>query len=106
MEERSLLEQQLQCLTAQLVAAPAFSWRVPNVDGERNGNPKMSCGISGKNLVGLVLAEVYNSEAFSQLCLSFFILLRYQKEVLPPNCGMGQCEQLCSLSWHLRQKEA
>lgn len=81
----------LQCPTARLAAAPAFSCRAPRAarDGERNGNPKMSRGVSGKNQVGLLLAEAHNSEAFSQLCLSFIILLKYQKEVSPTNRGLG-----------------
>lgn len=84
-------EQQRYCLTARLAAAPAFGWRVPTVvrGGKHNGNPKMSCGISGKNVVGLLWAEAHSSAAFSQLSRSSFILLRYQKEVLPPDCGMG-----------------
>lgn len=57
-----------------MVAAPAFSWGVPNIacDGEGSGNPKMSCDISHKVMVELTLAAVYNSEAYSELCLSFF----------------------------------
>lgn len=108
----AVLQQQLWCLTVRVVAAPAFGWSIPSVahNSKWNGNPKMNCGISGKNPVGFVLTEVHNSKAFSQLFLSF-ILLGYQQKVLPPDCGVGageggQCEQFCSLSWHLRQKES
>lgn len=47
------------------------------------------CGISGKNLVGLLLAEVQDSEAFTQLSLSFF---HFSK--------VSEGDTASPLSWH------
>lgn len=48
----------------------------------------MSSAITHKVTVELILAEVHNSEAHSHFSSFLFILLKYQKEVLPPDPGM------------------